>query len=173
MEWTRSIPEPARPGIHGASPEQAPQPLARLRLTGVALLSGPDAVAALYPLFRGDLRSLLAALEEGIRLLVGTVPAGESLPLDLLRPALRERYTALLRERLDERGQQQLEAWAAMGAYGEQTQQTLQQAWGLSQSKVSKTLVGLEQHGYVVALPREGRAPIRYVFTGVSQLIFG
>jgi hypothetical protein len=135
--------------------------------------AAPHAVAALYPLFRGDIRSLLSALEQGVRLLVGTVPAGESLSLDLLRPALRERYTALLRERLDERGQQQLEAWAAMGASSEQTQQALQQAWKLSQSKVSKVLAELELRGYVVALPREGRAPIRYVFTGVSQLIYG
>lgn len=132
----------------------------------------PAAVTALYPLFRGDLRSLLGALEEGVRLLVGSVPTGQSLPINLLRPALRERYAALLRERLGEKRQVQMETWATSGPTVAQTQQSLQAAWKLSQSKVSKVLADLERQGYVIALPRQGKAPTQYVLTGISQLIY-
>jgi hypothetical protein len=63
----------------------------------------PDAVAALYPLFRGDLRGLLKALEEGVGLLVGVVGTkpGASLSLAELRPSLQRRSS--VRERLRRR----------------------------------------------------------------------
>ncbi len=134
--------------------------------------AAPEAVGQLYPLFRGDLRSLLSALDEGTRLLIGTVPAGTSIPFDLLHPALRERYEAVLNERLSEIRRRYLEAWAAVGAETAQTQLELQGLWALTQSKVSKTLAELETQGYVIGLPRDGRSPKQYVLSGVSRLIF-
>jgi hypothetical protein len=133
----------------------------------------PAAVDTLYPLFRGDLRSLLSALEDGARLLAGVSAPGTSISLDELRPALRQRYTALLREQLDGRRQVQLDAWAERGAESEQTQRALRTLWSLSQGGVSAALADLERKGYVLALPREGKEPIQYVLTGVSRLIFG
>ncbi|HKG95288.1 MAG TPA: ATP-binding protein [Gemmatimonadaceae bacterium] len=131
------------------------------------------AVAALYPLFRGDLRSLLTALEEGARLLTGVSAPGTSISFEELRPALQQRYSALVRERLDGRRLAQLAAWASRGPASEQTQKALKDLWNVSQGAVSTALAELERQGYVLALPREGKNPIRYVLTGVSRLIFG
>ena len=50
-------------------------------------------IAALYPLFRGDLRGFLKALEEGVTLLAGlSATPGVTLTWEDLKPALRERY---------------------------------------------------------------------------------
>lgn len=133
----------------------------------------PDAVEKLYPLFRGDLRSLLAMLDEGTRLLVGVGTPGASIPLDAVRPALQQRYDSLRRERLDDRRQDQLDAWAASDPSAHQTQKGLGALWGVSQAAVSTALTDLERKGYVLALPRSGKEPIRYVLTGISRLIFG
>jgi len=89
------------------------------------------------------------------RLLVGSVPTGQSLPINLLRPALRERYATLLRERLGEKRQVQRETWATSGTTVAQTQQSLQAAWKLSQSTVSKVLADLERQ----AATFPGRSP--------------
>ena len=71
----------------------------------------PQAVKALYPLFRGDLRSLLKALEEGASLLMGVSgKAGGSIPLAELRPVLKQRYAGLL-EHLKQARRDQLLAW--------------------------------------------------------------
>jgi hypothetical protein len=131
-----------------------------------------EAVAALYPLFRGDLRSLLTALEEGSRLLAGVESQGGSIALQALLPALRSRYQTLLQQRLDARRQSQLEKWANDGSNKEMTQQELRILWGVSQPAVSNALAELEQQGYVVALPRKGKQATQYALTGVSRLIF-
>jgi hypothetical protein len=133
-----------------------------------------DAVATLYPLFRGDLRSLLTALEDGARLLVGVAKLGASIGLDELRVALRQRYDAILRTRLDARRQAQLDAWVQQGGpSGYRTQKSLRPIWGVSQGAISNALADLERQGYVVALAREGKEPIRYVLTGMARLVFG
>jgi DNA-binding transcriptional ArsR family regulator len=131
-----------------------------------------EAVAALYPLFRGDLRSLLTALEEGSRLLAGVESQGGSIALQALLPALRSRYQTLLQQRLDARRQSQLEKWANDSSSKEMTQQELRILWGVSQPAVSNALAELEQQGYVVALPRKGKQATQYALTGVSRLIF-
>ncbi len=133
----------------------------------------PSAVSALYPLFRGDLRSFLAALEEGSRLLVGVGKRGASIPMEALGPALRQRYSVVLQERLDDRRQAQLADWARRDAGRHMTQRELRDIWKITQGAVSTGLADLERKGFVSALPREGKAPVRYVLTGVSRLIFG
>lgn len=132
-----------------------------------------EAVAALYPLFRGDLRSLLTALEDGARLLVGVARLGASIELRDLKPTLRQRYDAVMRARLDARRQAQLDAWAKHGAARYQTQASLRPIWQITQGAVSNALADLERQGYVLALPRAGKEPIRYVLTGMARLIYG
>lgn len=132
----------------------------------------PRAVKALYPLFRGDLRSLLKALEEGTTLLMGVSgKAGGSIPLSDLRPALARRYAGLL-DHLTPARRTQLVAWAKAGTERVHDQKSLQRLWKKSQGAVSTALSDLAREGYVVAMPRAGAAAVHYAFTGVSRLIF-
>jgi hypothetical protein len=133
----------------------------------------PEAVEELYPLFRGDLRSLLNALEDAARLLVGELAPGVPIPLDALRPALQQWYIGILHQQLDEKRVTQFEMWAAQGVTKAQTQRTLASLWKLSQGAVSNSIAVLEKHGYVVALPRTGKTATSYMLTGTSQLIVG
>src|SRR5205085_5216754 len=94
------------------------------------------------------------------------------IPLRLLLPALQQRYEAILNDRLTETRRRQLEAWAAHGVTTEQTQHDLVEIFDLPQGKVSRALADLEREGYVLSLPREGRAAARYVLTGASRLVF-
>lgn len=132
----------------------------------------PSAVKALYPLFRGDLRSLLKALEEGATLLMGVSgKAGGSIPLADLRPALAQRYAGLL-EHLSSARRSQLVAWARSDTARLHDQKSLQRLWKKSQGAVSTALTDLSREGYVVAMPRSGAASVQYALTGVSRVIF-
>jgi len=133
----------------------------------------PAAVKALYPLFRGDLRSLFKVLEEGASLLMGVVQdPGKSIPLSELRPALRQRYAGIISQ-LEPRRQRQLRAWAVKGLKTEHTQKSLAALWNISQPAVSVALRTLEQDGLVVSLPRRGSDATRYALSGVSRMVFG
>jgi hypothetical protein len=133
----------------------------------------PKAVAALYPLFRGDLRALFKVLEEGAMLLVGVAAKpGASIPLAELEPALRQRYAAIMAN-IDARRQRQLRAWALKNPATEQTQTSLVALWKVSQPAVSGAIAALEQDGFVVSLNRRGAEPTRYALSGVSRLVFG
>lgn len=133
----------------------------------------PAAVRAIYPLFRGDLRSLFKVLEEGATLLLGvSSKPGNPIPLSDLRPALQQRYSAAL-STLEPRRRQQLAAWVARGAESEQTQKSLIKLWKVTQPAVSGTLRGFEQEGLVVPLPRRGAEATRYALSGVARLVFG
>ena len=131
-------------------------------------------VDALSAFFRGDLRGLLKALEDGVSVLIGLdgTPA-RALTLAELRPVLQRRYQAELHARPDTSRVTALSVWGDGAPTRSQTQQTLQDLWGLSQARVSKMINQLIGDGYVVALPRSGRDPIQYVLSGVSRLIFG
>lgn len=131
------------------------------------------AVAALYPLFRGDLRALLKVLEEGAMLLMGVAgKPGVSIPLSELEPALRQRYAAIMGN-IDSRRQRQLRAWALKNPAAEQTQKSLVKLWKVTQPAVSGAIAALEQDGFVVALNRRGTEPTRYALSGVTRLVFG
>ena len=133
-------------------------------------------VAQIYGLFRGDLRGLLKALEEGVSLLAGLVSkrAGAPIPLSALREALQQRYGALLAQAVGDTRQRQLARWAeSLGPKATPTQETLRGLWGISQPAVSQALADLTAAGYVAALPRRGLDPTPYAFTGASRLIFG
>lgn len=142
----------------------------------------PDAVEELYGLFRGDLRGLLKALDDGTVLLIGlegVPPEGDAdrrvapLTLSALRPVLARRYSAMLAHDLDERRAEQLAAWGRDDPASIQTQKSLAALWKIKQASISIALAALERQGYVVALPRAGTQPIQYVLSGVSRLVFG
>jgi hypothetical protein len=135
----------------------------------------PDAVAELYPLFRGDLRGLFKALEEGVNLLVGLSAGkpGASLTMSELGPGLQRRYQALLAASLSATRFEQVAKWATvLGSDAAPTQDELKQTWEVSQPGVSQALRDLVQTGCVLALPKEKPGPNRYALAGVSRLAF-
>lgn len=132
----------------------------------------PAAIRALYPMFRGDLRSLFKVLEEGSSLLLGVTRAGASIPLAELRPALRQRFTSVVAT-LEPRRQKQLQLWARKDVDSLQTQRSLKTLWKVSQPAVSSAVKALEGDGFVVALPREGAGPTHYALSGVARIVFG
>ena len=133
-----------------------------------------EAVATLYDFFRGDLRGLLKALDDGVGLLLGLdeMPV-RPLNLHELRPVLQSRYQAELSALTEPARVEQLNQWGLTAPHVAQTQSSAGKLWKLSQGRVSTALGYMIRQGYVVALPRQGAHPIRYVLSGVSRLIFG
>jgi len=129
-------------------------------------------IAALYPLFRGDLRSFLTTLEDGVRLLVGVSATGAPIGLADLKRTLQTDYTARLRLQLEPTQQAMLDAWGKHPA-ASQTQASLRILWRVAQGTVSTRVAEFIRDGYVLALPKSGTGPVQYVLTGVSRLIYG
>ena len=149
---------------------------AHLALPGTAPVPpvAQSAITALYPMFRGDLRGFLAALDTGVRLVGGaTAHPNASITLPDLAPALHLRYAGALRELMGEKRLEQLERWAAEGTETEQTQKSLARLWGITQGSVSDVLDELVTRGYVIVRPRVGKQATPYVLSGVSRLILG
>ena len=130
-------------------------------------------VQRLYELFRGDLRGMLKALEDGITALLGLTSAGaEVAPVGLedLLLTLRQRNQAELQEQLGSSAWDRLLAWAQVGTAALQTQAQLVDLWQIKQPSVSQTLQQLIDAGAVEALPRRGREPVQYLMTGTARL---
>jgi len=130
-------------------------------------------VRNLHGLFRGDLRGMLKALEDGITALLGLTSAGaEVVPvgLDDLLLTLRQRNQAALREQLGDATWERLQAWAAADPGSIQTQAQLVHLWAVKQPSVSQILQQLIEAGAVEALPRRGREPIQYLLSGTARL---
>ncbi len=133
------------------------------------------AVRSLARVFRGDLRGLLKALEEGTSMLLGIGRGAPGTPLTEreVLPVLQQRYSQLLAAELDPRRIELLKRWAAVDRVSEHTQESLQRLWRYkSQGAVSKALRDLIGSGYVEPLPRRGASPMKYVLTGASRLVF-
>ena len=143
-----------------------------------------DAVACLYDLFRGDLRGLLAALDDGTTPLLGLAHSGEqvagnasdtnskSIPWHDLRTMLQARYAARLAELTEKHRVKQLTLWGMSAPAAVHTQGSLRRFLNVSQAAVSHALTQLTQAGYVVASPYRPGAPTEYVLSGRSRLIF-
>ena len=130
-------------------------------------------VQKLYELFRGDLRGLLKALEDGITALLGLTSAGADVApvgLDDLLLTLRQRNQAELQDQLGESAWERLVAWAQVDPASMQTQAQLVALWAVKQPSVSQTLQQLIEAGAVEALPRRGQEAIRYLMTGTARL---
>ena len=132
-------------------------------------------VQRLYDLFRGDLRGMLKALEDGITALLGLTSAGaEVAPVGLedLLLTLRQRNQAELQEQLGDTAWERLLAWAQVDSASIQTQAELAELWQVKQPSVSQTLQQLIEAGAVEALPRRGREAIQYLMAGTARLAF-
>ena len=131
------------------------------------------AVAALYEFFRGDLRGLLKALEDGVSPLIGLAGASVTpLSLATVRPVLKQRYQTELYALADQHRAKQLTAWGKKAPTAVHTQKSLAQLWKISQGQVSKALAYLVSQGYVVQRARVGKDAAEYALSGVSRLIF-
>ncbi len=143
-----------------------------------------DAIATLHDMFRGDLRGVLKALEDGVTPNIGLAPSpvnadqraqGPFRPLvfDELRPTLQRAYLEELNTLVEPARVAQLTAWGQLDASTVHTQKSLRTLWAISQSSVSQALMALIRAGYVTTIPRALGAPTQYVLTGRSRLIFG
>jgi hypothetical protein len=136
----------------------------------------PTGIDRLHQLFRGDLRGLLKALEEGITALLGLTSTPRTpgpIGIDDLTLVLRRRYELELREQLGTTLWQRLEAWGQQDPASLQTQAELVPLWGIKQPSVSQTLQQLIAAGAAEMLPRRGGDPIQYLLTGTSRLALG
>ncbi len=133
-----------------------------------------SAVATLYEFFRGDLRGLLKALEDGVTPLIG-LDGGRSRPFTIadLRPVLQYRYSAELASIPEQARVEQLRQWAKATPEVAQTQAGLARLWKVSQPAVSQALGFLVRRGYAYAMPRDAAGATKYVLAGASRLIFG
>jgi predicted ATPase len=137
-----------------------------------------EAVEAIYALYRGDLRGMLKALDDGATPLIGLITEGaegKARPIAAgdLASVLQERCGTHLDSLAEQTRVEQVRTWGERDPFEAHTQQSLQDLWGISQGAVSGALKYLIQQGFVTALPREGREPIRYVLSGTSLLVFG
>jgi hypothetical protein len=130
-------------------------------------------IDALHELFRGDLRGLLKALEDGISALLGLTGDGEGpQPIDLadLTLVLSRRYRLELLDQLGTTLWQRLEAWGERDVQAVLTQADLVRLWGIKQPSVSQTLQQLVHSGAADVLPRRGGDPLQYLLTGATRL---
>lgn len=135
-----------------------------------------EAVAALYDLYRGDLRGLLKALEDGVSPLLGLQAEGnEPRPLDLrdLSDVLQRRYERDLESIRETAKVEHLRTWGRSAPSQFMTQKDLVRLWGVKQPTVSATVQFLMENGYVVALPRESSEDTQYALSGTARLVFG
>jgi hypothetical protein len=131
-----------------------------------------EVVSTLYPLFRGDLRGLLKALDEGVTMLVGVgSKPGTSLTMKELGPALQQRYESVLTAAVSSARLAQLTTWVAkLGRESAPSQEDLMRVWKISQASVSQALKDLVHAGCAVPLPKQGI--MKYALSGVSRLAF-
>jgi hypothetical protein len=133
-----------------------------------------EAVALLYDFFRGDLRGLLKALDDGVTPLIGLSGAvARPLTTAEIRPVLQQRYAAELEALPEQARVEQLTRWGTTDPAEAQTQKSLAALWAVTQPAVSSALAYLVRQGYVQALPRSGGTPTQYVLSGVGRLVFG
>ncbi len=154
----------------------------------------PGAVDALYALYRGDLRGLLKALDDGVEPCIGMRPVPDVdaeisaalaggvdspravlpvAPVEIteLQPYLQRRYGRELDGAADATRREWLQLWADAGPNATYTQKELTATWGTTQATVSRTLTAFQANGYVVALP--DTAPTQYALAGTARLVFG
>ncbi|MCT0230928.1 ATP-binding protein [Synechococcus sp. CS-1324] len=134
-------------------------------------------VERLYQLFRGDLRGMLKALEDGMTALLGLTAAATSdgvapAGMDDLLLVLQQRNQQELKDQLGPTAWERLLAWGNRDLEAHEIQTDLVTLWGIRQPAVSQTLQQLTAVGAVEALPRKGREPIQYMLTGTARLAF-
>lgn len=134
-------------------------------------------VAQLHDLYRGDLRGLLKALDDGIRPNIGRAVTSHGhgvrpLTASDIVPTLKQRYTVDLDALKEKTRVEQLSVWGQQAPAERLSQAELKKLWNVSQGAVSSALGFLTREGYVLVLPREISGPTQYALSGISRLIF-
>lgn len=139
----------------------------------------PEAVHALYRIFRGNLRGTLHALNEAAKHLIGH---GESptdpMDLDRMAPVLRGIYVHKLRADLTSEQLKQIAQIAERGIDSTVTQAEMQKPFELKQAAVSTAFKDLQSKGLLLEVEPEpssgpGRPRQQYILTGAANLAFG
>jgi len=132
-----------------------------------------EAAAAVYTLFRGDLRGALRTLEQGCLSLAGLTEG------DPVRPLRYEEILATLRpiyetEMLDDLPDTMIERMREIAVtHGDSvTQGDLKDAWNVTPQRVSQVVGQLEQRGYLRQMGVEGRSRV-YALTGTGRIALG
>ena len=144
----------------------------------------PAVHARLYELFRGDVRGILQALDDGVTPNIGLAPAVDTqsglaasasrpFAFDELRPALQQRYVEQMGTERETAHVNRLATWGTDNPVRPHSQKSLGQLWKVRQSTVSETLAFLVRQGYAMLLPRQGYGATEYALTGRSRLMFG
>jgi hypothetical protein len=138
-----------------------------------------DAVAELHTLFRGNLRGLLNALEDGAHTLIDYGFAGGApMTRDQLRGVLRGRYQETLEAELTRGDVRLLQQVAEAGLFEGFTQSQLARVWDVSRATVSGHLKRWEGNEYITETEpvetgrKRGRPERAYILSPVVRLAF-
>ena len=132
-----------------------------------------EAAAAVYTLFRGDLRGALRTLEQGCLSLAGLTEGEPVRPLryEEILATLRPVYEAEMLADLSATMTERMREIAATHGEGV-TQGDLKEAWDVTPQRVSQVVGQLEQRGYLRQLGMDGRAKV-YSLTGTGRIALG
>lgn len=143
----------------------------------------PEAVVALYGLFRGDLRGTLAALDGAAHELLGYVGEGPraALAFEDLRSVLPGLYAERVRSLLSNEGAEALRSTAtALRKHRRETftRRELREWLGAGHATVSRFVGELVRNGFAVEAGKERiegskRPTAHYSLTGAARLAFG
>lgn len=132
-----------------------------------------QAAAAVYDLFRGDLRGTLRTLEQGCLALAGLTEGDPVRPLSYqeIVTTLRPVYAAEMLADLSDTMVERMREIAEIRGEGV-TQPQLAKAWKVTPQRVSQITSLLEQRGYLRQIGRQGRAKL-YALTGTGVIALG
>lgn len=131
------------------------------------------AAAAIYEVFRGDLRGALRTCEQGCLALAGLTEGVPVRPLTLeeITSTLRPVYAAEMLSELSDTMIERMRAIAAIRGEGV-TQAELRESWDVTPQRVSQVVGILEQRGYLRQVGLRGRSRM-YALTGTGMIALG
>ena len=140
----------------------------------------PEALGAVYNVFRGNLRGLLLALDEAARILIGrTADPTSGMALADVGPVLSAIYERKMQADLDETQQDQMGKIAVRGLDASFTARQMEKPFGLRYTATNSALGDLVAKGYLEEAgggPRggaQGRPSRRFRLTGAGRIAFG
>jgi hypothetical protein len=140
----------------------------------------PEALGAVYNVFRGNLRGLLLALDEAARILIGrTADPTSGMALADVGPVLSAIYERKMQADLDETQQDQMGKIAVRGLEASFTARQMEKPFGLRYTATNSALGDLVAKGYLEEAgegPRggaQGRPSRRFRLTGAGRIALG
>jgi hypothetical protein len=179
FQQVRSIFLPSLPALAPLAPAQFVALLAArydhltIEATSFVRPVEDEAAAAVYEIFKGDLRGALRTLEQGCFALAGLTEGEAVRPLgfDELTATLQPVYQQEMLSDLSETMVERMREIAEIRGEGV-TQAQLRDAWGVSVQRVSQVVGQLEQRGYLRPSGRQGRTNL-YELTGTGLIALG